>query len=440
MSESLRLFDAEASNAIYDAYTVTTRYNESIQEMNSLDAQSDEILREGPLANYAVLIPVAAHQEASSIYKTLGLYSKQQTREPFSVVLNMNYPFASDPLPIGESFAELARAKKDFPQLDVRHFESQYIDPTIGGIRGDLWDATLLAAERGGTITPQRDMICFNHDIDLEKLPRGYIDKLQAVFEQRTDTSNKRLQSLRVLTDEAPIIRPVFGNMKHAFDPSHPNISRANLWFDSLVKIREGGFEAGLVMPMGFYASSGGFSASDTTSEVLGLIERGSDVFPDLIHTPAAETSPRRLIEKLSRPDTTFDEIWSEGSFAATENYRESIQHTSDITEHRLHELISSDSNNLPRYIGISALKARSKHALKDPILDDAHISLELDELSLSDIAILNQSLEDHLVAPSKLAHAILSRIIKHPHASSITQVARSDAYKKFMLTEDDAR
>lgn len=437
MSEQFTFEDMPTNDA-FDAYSVTTRYNEANRDdMRDLSDFSKAILSNGPLANYSVLIPVAAHQEAASIYKTLSLYANQESHQPFDVVLSMNYPNDADTTAVAASFDELERAKHDFPNLTVHHFEANYIDPTIGGIRADLWDATLLAAEDGGTITPQQDMICFNHDIDLEKLPRTYIDSIQTVFEMRTAQSRRRLKSLDLITDEAPIIRPVFGNMKHAADTLHPNISRAALWYDAMVKLRDGGFEAGLVIPMGAYARSGGFSADDTQSEAINMLDRYSQTtFPDLIRLPAAETSSRRLVEKLGHQNATFSEIWSDNSFAVTEAYRDTTNSFRDISEDEMHLLVARDFEHLVQNIGVGAIKSVMRSEIRYDIFK-VQGNLFANDPEPSDEVIIdkaNRMLENGVDYRAAIARMILTRVIKHPLSKPAVDYARGEAIREFKI------
>lgn len=437
MTEQLSSEDREYYDSRnFAAFQQIQEYSTPIEDANSSILElGDTVLESTPLANFAVLIPVAAHQEAHSIYKTLSLYSRQKTEDSFSVVLSMNYPTNADLRAVGDSFDELSRAQQDFPDLDIRHFETQYLDPTIGGIRADLWDATLLAGKKGGTITPQKDMVCCNHDIDLEKMPRSYIATLQQHFKNQDTVSRQILHNYGALeNNEAPILLPVFGNMKHANDSAYPNISKATFWSDNIVKTRSSGFEAGIVMSMGYYAGSGGFSADDAQCETLNILARGgASNLTDLVRAPAAETSVRRYVEKLNRPESGLDQIWEKNSFSATESYRKNQQNLADISTERLHEMIEKDIGSLEASISINAIGRLGLECTKDYELKRiARKISKSDKLSRDEHEVITSAFDTYLESPTILAQFVLERVVKYPNSESVVNRVRNSASLNF--------
>lgn len=144
------------------------------------------------------------------------------------------------------------------------------------------------------------ELVGINHDIDLMRLPRLYIDAIQRRYENRIRA-----------------VGPAYAQTKHAFDPLHPLISRAVYWKDFVYSQAQIGYEAGAVIPMSLYALQMGFDSSHRTHEVGSLV--GST--GRLIRTGHLETSPRRYVARLAA--NGFSRIWTDQSFGTTDGCRD---------------------------------------------------------------------------------------------------------------------
>lgn len=363
-----------------------------------------QLLQDGPLANTMVLIPVAAHQEQAAIYPALREYAQQDTRQPFSVVLNMNYPFGANQRAIDASMDQVARVRRDFPDLDVRSLESVYGDPTIGAIRGELWATTLLAAEMGGTVHAEREAIGLNHDIDAVRVPRSYIRQVQERIGCDTQGAQQRMsRHISHYDGSVPIIRPYAGGMKHAKSDEHPNASLATLWADTKVRLSDSYYEAGIVLTLGYYAAKGGFDFTDTSGEMISILERDRKDSPIDIATPALETSPRRYIERLCRDGGGYADIWKDGNFRATEEYRMQGLAYPDMTREQLMAVTQPDVEDIAWHVVSGARKAAIRTATLQPDCSDTErLELYYDQ---HDVQVRRRA---------QLAEAVLCRIIGH--------------------------
>ena len=88
-------------------------------ERESADELASELLLDGPLASCVVIIPVAAHQESQHIHHTVSEYARQDTSEPFTVIMFMNTSEGPNDAGVQATEAEFQRAKADFPNLDL---------------------------------------------------------------------------------------------------------------------------------------------------------------------------------------------------------------------------------------------------------------------------------------------------------------------------------
>lgn len=411
------------------ACAVIEQYAAKIDDESSIHYDAEKLLEQGgSLAPYCVLIPVAAHQEPHMVYAALEQYARQTTTEPFSVVLSLNYPAGVDSRLVSETVKEVERAKLDFPHLDVRTTgPTCYFDPTIGEIRCDLWDSVLVAGLSGGTIRPDQDMIGLNHDIDLIKLPRDYIETMQAFFKTRQYIASIVNQGIGLDENTAIIGTPRFTNVKHAYDPDHPNISLAVFWEDLLTKIRGGSYEAGTAVPFSWYAKQGGINPEDTESEVLNMIDNGRARVTK-IKSSALETSSRRHVERLQT--RTLSEIWGEGSFHATEDYRDATTLVDDISRERMLELIwQSAEADLATFSDIAGnMFLNKKH--QDRNIFEAQQRVRLGESSADDEEILIETFEKGRDQALRLTRFVLERIIRHPDTDEILKTANREVIK----------
>jgi hypothetical protein len=202
--------------------------------MNQEERESAQLIATGfenierPMAQTAVLIPVAAHQDSKYIYGTLEQYSKQRGNDAFTVFMYLNSPSDSvDEHEVSASQDEVIRAKEAFPQLDIRSVEGYYEKPVIGKIRRDMWNAALLLAHHEGLLNPgMNDIIGINNDVDTHQISPHYIARIQEYYKLRQSRATS------VGMPEAPL-KPVGTRVTHAVLPSHPNVGKVTTWIDN---------------------------------------------------------------------------------------------------------------------------------------------------------------------------------------------------------------
>lgn len=266
----------------------------------------------------AVLIPVAAHQDADHIVHTMGEYAKQRHCDPFTIFLYLNAPlttYAKDKNKTWNALEAVSQARSLYPHLDIRSSLMQYDETTIGGIRRDLWNAAILLADHEGLFSNGHDdVIGINNDIDTTFISPHYIARIQEHYKQRQARANQvKVPSTAHAT--------VGTRVSHAVLPTHPNVGKVTGWVDnSLFQApQHASYEAGIVIPFSQYAVRGGFRYSSQTHETSWAY----DVFKNnLRHITGAQlyTSPRRYIDRLTEHGTA--NIWKPGSFGTNDRCR----------------------------------------------------------------------------------------------------------------------
>lgn len=401
---------------LHSVHELARDYHQSHLDPAAVESNADHLLAQGgPLAPHTVIIPVAAHQEAHTIYPAMAQYAKQVTDQPFSVVAYLNAPSTADERPIAASYDAFERARRDFPHLDLRSLSARYLQPTIGAIRKDAWDAVLAAGLKGHTITPTQDLTAINHDIDLVNLPRTYISRLQRHDQRSIYRRQHASQQLgrQILLQGTPFIGPV----KHAADPAFPNVSRATFLFDWSIHAKHASYEAGLVVPMSHYAAAGGINPSDTTSEVFNMM---SDTVR-LIKAPALETSGRRFVEKLHTHP--LDNVWGEASFHDTEDYRDTPAALRDISRDRLHHLTGdyiAQSLAATAFSTATHATVRSVNLTPGSALHTAYSNWLDNTFSSHDFAVIEQSYAEISQPLLRTARYIMQRVVQHPDTDQL--------------------
>jgi hypothetical protein len=273
----------------------------------------DQIMQKRPLADTVCMIAAAAHQEAANIPRALSQYAGQIGARPFTVVVGLNCPTDAANTPaVAASIDAVEKAKKDHPDLDIRSTFKTYDEPKIGQIRRDIWNGVILVALAEDTLSRgSHEVLGIDHGIDLQHLPKGYIRTVQRHYDALIPTQTQWYTPVRAT------------KLRHGASAEHPNISRALYWNDWLLHKNNQSYEAGMVIPMSFYAMQGGHSADRTSYETIGLLKRnGHTPWPS--HIPMQQaliTSPRRFVEHL--PEKGFD-VWGDAaSFGPNDRYRE---------------------------------------------------------------------------------------------------------------------
>lgn len=299
--------------------------------------QQDTIMRlahqfhreEQPLANTASLIPVAAHQESERILPAIAQFARQKTEEPFSVLLYLNAPADADSNAIEQTQKAVIHAQEQYPNLDLRVSEVQRLkNPTIGRIRKNLWDASLYLAYYDGLFENDGDIVGINNDIDIESMGQGYVRHVQNHYAKRK--KYRKIANSR--------LKPAGTQVRHAYDPKRPNISKVVRWYDLACRIHspESAYEAGIAIPLSAYARSGGMRPNDTTHETSSILH-SSGLSPRIAHTSMA-VSPRRFGERLH--DVELGNVYTDDSFSADDLCR-TKDLRDDISEERAKYLIT---------------------------------------------------------------------------------------------------
>ena len=320
-----------------------------------------------PLARTVVPIPVAAHQEASNIEHSLGLYAEQKTKRPFTVVLYPNAPEHAPHESVGPVFDALKRSKDLFPSMDFRYTNlEQFKDPIIGKIRKNIWDAILLLGYYEKNYEdPDADTIGVNHDIDTVSMSPRYIQRINSYYEHLHASRKKNLLMTRLP------LPPTQTVMRHAIDPERPNLSKALFWYE--LSRRQLGSHAltdeGTVIPMSYYADNNGFNPRARLSEAIELVRKGVRVKIPLTNM---ETSPRRYADRLHTAD--YKSIWTEDTFGAEDSCR--TNPSRDISAQRLHTLIL---DSLPQLIPRFFLLIAEDFWLKNRLIGNSEIENVLD-------------------------------------------------------------
>lgn len=149
-----------------------------------------------------VTIPVAASSEQDNIYHTLESYAQQdEMLDKTTLLLHMNWfdaPKEGKGISqdeheenIRKTFAEIERAKHDFPQLRIAIMQTQwerakeaageYGDGIIGHVARRMYDAALMSVERqmrAGKLDSNEDVLLIRNDSDAQGIQRTYLKRM----------------------------------------------------------------------------------------------------------------------------------------------------------------------------------------------------------------------------------------------------------------------
>lgn len=156
-----------------------------VEELDSFIEKSPVLKNLSPETRIAVCMPVAAANEAENIYNTLSLYAQQDTESlgKTVIVMNLNWPNDADMAQVGKTLAEIERAKKDFPQLQIATIEKvwdrKWIQEKEGKIYGEvvkyLNDTVLRALNKNGV---ERDTYLLTNDADAQGMSKNYLSSM----------------------------------------------------------------------------------------------------------------------------------------------------------------------------------------------------------------------------------------------------------------------
>jgi len=372
---------------------------ENVYQETVLD-YAEDFITDKTIHPYGVLIPVAAHQEAGRIAKSMAEYAAQEDAEPTTIFLFLNYPsYTANYDDVNNCVEEVERAKSNHPELDIRYTIVGYPEPIIGEIRKDLWDAVLYAALHDGIYdTPDGEFIGINHDIDTERISKHYLRNVQNYYKE----AQAELNASGVPQDA---MKSRFTRVKHAYDfERYPNVSRGALWGDFVYRqsYRNGSYEEGLVVPLTYYALAGGFDATARTLETRNLIPPDKEGIPGT----SMDTSLRRYVSRFG--GYGYENLWTDDSFTANDDCRVS-EPGQDITSYNLEENIL---DAYPEHMKL-LLRRVPASTWNELVYDCWHPYLALSEsINLTE---LQQKIESIVRPQIKLAQSILSRVVDLP-------------------------
>lgn len=147
-----------------------------------------------------VCIPVAAAHETENIYNTLVQYAKQDKTAlaMTAIALHVNWIDDADIPSVRKTLAEIERARKDFPDLKIAVFTSEYTRESVddmdnklyGPVTKELYDTAMLAmhkAHKGGTMSADQDAVLITNDADAKALSPHYLARFIETFENNSD-------------------------------------------------------------------------------------------------------------------------------------------------------------------------------------------------------------------------------------------------------------
>jgi len=157
----------------------------------------------------SVLMPVNGAQEGANIYNTLKWYSGQLdadgnplSPESYEIVLLVNKPTDME---WDDTLSEIERFKADYPGVTLRVVQKEYQrgSLTIGQIRKDLADLTLLRQSRRGSA---EDVSLVSNDADCKGLGKTYLATIvEQMKAQGVDGLSGRLEWDPATNLESPL-------------------------------------------------------------------------------------------------------------------------------------------------------------------------------------------------------------------------------------------
>lgn len=168
---------------------------EYIKELDGIIDQSEELRELDPKTEIIVCMPVAAAHEAKNIYSTLELYASQHqdALDKTTILLNLNWIETSgavDTAQIDTTIREVARARKDFPQLRIaamtKTWAPEFVKSRSGMIYGEvvkyLNDTALRAIQRSGI---DQDIYLLTNDADARGMSSSYLQTFQRDMQEQ---------------------------------------------------------------------------------------------------------------------------------------------------------------------------------------------------------------------------------------------------------------
>lgn len=187
---------------------------DGLDQLEKAIEKSDELKDMAGDVETIVTIPVAAVQEADTIYGALSLYGAQskESLKKSLVFLNLNWLdiAMSDEQKrnsIIKSRNEIERARKDFPDLKIAVVENEYraekakeTGGVIGYVAADLVDTVLLAIQKrmsSGVMKADHEVVLIRNDADPDGMSGRYLESYQRAI---NDPKNKDIDVFKGVT------------------------------------------------------------------------------------------------------------------------------------------------------------------------------------------------------------------------------------------------
>lgn len=253
----------------------------------------------------AVCIPVAGHEEGSSIYNTLLWYASQQNtdgspldKSSFEVNLLVNKPEGTQ---WDETLAEIERFTREHPDVPIRVISKEYPadQAKIGRIRKELSDTTLYRHHQRGDAAD--DLVIISNDADSKGIGRSYMATILEQIEQsKSDAMLGRIEWDPSVLMESPLLHAGIKAMqmsdlikRHPIGDDDPHVASSGANFAILSSM---------------YAAIGGYDDSKNTGEdnrlgaAIRLAREGSDRQPIGFATgdSVIYTSARRAVKAFN--------------------------------------------------------------------------------------------------------------------------------------------
>ncbi|HSX02808.1 MAG TPA: hypothetical protein VLI05_05855 [Candidatus Saccharimonadia bacterium] len=142
-----------------------------------------------------VCIPVGAAIEQDNIYNTLSLYAQQdpEALKESVVLMHVNWVNDADMAKVAKTKAEIERARKDFPDLKIAAFETEWSRDWVterqgrlyGQIMKNLYDTAFMALHDGSAAgeLQSKDVQIVGNDADPHAIGKHYLKNLHKALD-----------------------------------------------------------------------------------------------------------------------------------------------------------------------------------------------------------------------------------------------------------------
>lgn len=185
--------------------------SEYLAELDAYIDASPELVNLPADTEAIVTIPVAAASEQDNIYKTLQSYGSQDgDLSKTTLLLHVNWfdtPKENKGISqeeqdenIRQTFAEIERAKRDFPGLNIaimqtqwerqREKDGEYGDGIIGHVARRMYDVAMLSVERqmnAGVLDGDSDVLLIRNDSDAQGIQRTYLEQMRKAMREHPE-------------------------------------------------------------------------------------------------------------------------------------------------------------------------------------------------------------------------------------------------------------